>query len=262
MSAGKSSKPRFSVVTACLPTRADYLGNAARSVDQARLRIAPLRLEWIIAVDGPGAIDVSGADQAVVLPRPGGISIARNAALALAGGDLVVPLDADDELEAGALIRADLMLEDHCLEWVAGNRVLVDSGAATPHWHGERIWVPGELAENWTAPFAFHPNSLIARTETVLALGGWPALAVNEDLLLALNLSEVGPGVSISEVLTGYRVWPGQEVSAETYPRLKEAAFIYIERSINERRKKLGRARVKRPFSGGAHGIRAERGVL
>jgi glycosyltransferase involved in cell wall biosynthesis len=259
MFAVRSAQHRFSIVTACLPTRADHLGAAARSVHQARARIAPLRLEWIVVFDGPGLSRAPGAEQVIVLPKPGGTSIARNAALAVAGGDLVSPLDADDELESAALIRSDLMMRDCTLDWVAGNRVLLDSGAVTPHWHGERIWAPGELAENWTAPLAFHPNSLIARTEKVLAQGGWPALAVNEDLLLALSLSEAGAGASITEVLTRYRVWSGQEVSAQTYPDMKVAAFVFIEKSINEIRNKYGRSPVKRPLPGGACGTKTER---
>lgn len=226
----------------------------AASIADARSRIEPLRLEWVVAIDGPGTVDVDAADVVVRLPARSGISIARNAALAAATGDLVVPLDADDVLVADGLMRASEEIEESGVGWVAPNRVLHHSDEPTAHWHSERVWKVGELASSWSAPLAFHPNSIVARRDLVLLCGGWPALAANEDLLLAMLLSEHSIGRSVPEVLTRYRVWEGQEVSSDMYPVLKEAVFGFIEQALNAARLNAGRSQIKRPEAGGAHG--------
>lgn len=257
-----SEECRFSVLTACLPDRSQHLAEAADSVERARKAIAPLCLEWIIALDGPGAITVpASANTVVQLASRGGISVARNTALARAGGDLIVPLDADDALVAAGLIEAHQTFEATKVGWTGANRVLLGSGERTAHWHGPRSWEPGEFAAHWTAPLAFHPNSFVASRDLVLRCGGWPALPANEDLLLVMLMSEHEAGASIEEVLTEYRVWEGQEVSSQSYPATKLESFRFIEHAINAVRQVDGREPVAHPSPGGAHGARALKGT-
>ncbi|AZI56805.1 glycosyltransferase [Nakamurella antarctica] len=249
---------QFSVLTACLPERSVYLNEAAASVARARELVSPNELEWIIAVDGPGDLpDVTAQARVVRIERRSGISAARNAALAFARGDLIAPLDADDTLVADGLLEAqEALLNDH-LGWIACNRVLLSTQGKTGHWHGRRTWQPGGLAESWSAPFAFHPNSIVVRRDLILRCGGWPALATNEDLFLAMLLSERAAGLSIEAVLTRYRVWDGQEVSSPSYPATKRIAFRFIEASLNSIRREFDRDPVTHPRPGGAYGKRA-----
>lgn len=254
-----SSGCRFAVVTACLPDRSQHLADAANSVERARLAIAPLELEWIVAVDGPGELrSEADPDVVVQLAARGGISVARNAALSRARGELIVPLDADDVLIADGLLEAHASLLDPAIGWVGANRVLLESGNRTAHWHGLRPWRPGEVAEHWTAPLAFHPNSFVARRDLILSCGGWPALAANEDLFLVMMMSERAAGVSIEQILTAYRAWEGQEVSSPSYPAIKQAAFVFIEQSLNAVRHGYGRDPVRHPVPGGAHGLQRQ----
>ncbi|MGL5830455.1 MAG: hypothetical protein ACRC0L_12935, partial [Angustibacter sp.] len=124
-----------------------------------------------------------------------------------------------------------------------------------PHWHGERQWAPGELAEHWTAPLPFHPNSIVARKSAIQACGGWPALPANEDLLVALLLSERSFGASVPEVLTHYRTWQNQEVADGNYSKLKNISFSVIEGIVNASRHGQGRLPITRPEAGGAYGV-------
>ena len=246
---------RISILTACLPERAEHLAAAATSVATVRAELSPLTVEWVVALDGPGDADTSAADKVVRLPRRGGVSAARNAALRVAEGDLVTPLDADDMLDATGVLAAERALRRDDHGWVGANRIMLGSGRRTAHWHGPREWEAGEYAASWTSPSAFHPNSFVARRDLVLRCGGWPALTTNEDLLLVLRLSEEAAGRSIEEVLTHYRVWSGQVTTTGTYAHEKADAFLYIEQVINAVRARAGRPQVDRPSPGRAQAL-------
>ncbi|MGL5829851.1 MAG: glycosyltransferase family 2 protein, partial [Angustibacter sp.] len=87
------SAPKFSIITACLPSRSEHLADTAASVRAAK---EAMPLEWVLVIDGPGDVVAVDADIQLRLPRRCGISAARNVGLANASGDLIVPLDADD----------------------------------------------------------------------------------------------------------------------------------------------------------------------
>lgn len=228
------------------------------SIQKAREYLGTGYLEWILVVDGPGNLSNEivtelTPDVCLQLPTRSGIATARSSALAAARGDYIFPLDADDLISPVGIESAIEVLDTTKIDWVALNRVLLD-GNKTPHWHGYHNWTPGELSEAWSAPFPFHPNTVVVRRELALAVSGWPALRVNEDLLFVLLLSEIAAGKSISEVATHYRVWPGQEIAKNNYVRDKANSFSYIELVINAWRARLGRQPINAPNAGVAFG--------
>ena len=253
---------RMSVVTPVGAGRAGWLPAAAASIDRARQLLAPagIDLEWVACADGAAlpALDPRiRPDQVVRWQVPRGISAARNAALASASGNWIVPLDADDELDPTGLHTLARIADQapDAVGWIGANRVHLD-GARTPHWSDTpRHYAAGELAERWTSPFPFHPNSLLVRRDLALTCGGWPGIGVNEDLAAALLFSEAAAGRREPAVLTHYRVWPGQEVATPTYPADKATAFTVIEALVNAQRHRLGRPPVHRPAPGPAHGL-------
>lgn len=243
--------PDLSIVTACLPEVADHLEAAAQSVTDARRE--GLSLEWVLVLDGPGAIAVpDGVDLSLRLPARSGVSAARNYGLSVANGEWITALDADDILVADGA-RAALAAAPE-VGWVAPNRTLL-SGERTPHWHSAAEWPIGTLSEAWVAPFPFHPNSIVARRDLVLSCGGWPGLPANEDLGLALMLGELAPGVSVREVITRYRTWEKQIVADPSYRELKELSFSFIADVITARRSARGAGPITPPRPGPAFGI-------
>lgn len=251
------------IITAVAPRLSEYLPKTAASVTRAAHAIgaAGWSLRWLICVDGPGELPEFDATHAqmIRLPVCGGVSAARNHALAAAyQAGWSMPLDGDDEIEADGLVA---LLTDPVLArvgWASANRVLHD-GAKTPHWIDQpRLWQPGELATGWVSPFVFHPNTLLVRTSTALVVGGWTALTVNEDLGFALAVSETMPGASTTHVVTRYRKWDGQTVAEPWYPQAKSYAFGVIQATLNARRQAMGRPPVTAPATPrGAHGTRS-----
>jgi len=268
---------RLSVLTPVAADRARWLAQAAISVRRSRdlLATAGIDVEWVVCQDGAPSVGSDGDPMAEILAETlppdrlvgwrtrRGISAARNAALAAATGDWVSPLDADDELDPDGVLAAATLVRGWASEagWLGCNRLLID-GSRTPHWRDQpRVFEPGQLAESWTSPFWFHPNSVLLRRYALLRSGGWPALGVNEDLAAVLLISEQYGGRTEPVVLTRYRVWDGQEVAAGSYPEDKATAFTVIEALVNARRQAAGRPPVRRPVAGPAHGRIASPGT-
>lgn len=240
-----TNKPRVSIITACLPTASDFLSLTAESIERARELVD---LEWILVLDGPGnEKPPSNADHLLVMPRQRGVSVARNFGLAKASAPLLTNLDGDDEIDPAGLAAGVAALEHNDpLGWVALNRLLT-SGEMTVHWHGSKHWEIGEVAETWSAPMAFHSNTLIMRTAEVKTVGGWPALPACQDLALCLLISERMPGASLEDVLIRYRSWEGQNTASETFRAEQHLAYDYIEDVISLVRAEAGRGPVAAP---------------
>ena len=250
---------KLTVVTPVADDSLDWLPAAEDSVSELNrtLQQRGADVDWRLCLDGADLeTDPQVATAVVRWARQRGVSAARNAALTSAEGEWVFPLDADDLLNphgvAAALSVASLLRWR--LSWLGLNRTLVD-GERTPHWFGAcQEFQAGALAQSWTSPFPFHPNSILSTREGIWLAGGWPATAVNEDLGLALSVSEEGAGMMYPAVATRYRVRPGQQVGHVNYADDKKVAFEIIERLLDTRRIHHGRPRVRAPIAGYAFG--------
>lgn len=251
---------KVSVITPVLPASSDHLAECEASINELTYALGyqGIILEWLVAVDGPGVMPhLPRADRVVKLPQRVGVANARNAALAMAKGEWVLPLDADDLAEVNGMAAFGQRLID-CpdnLGWFAANRVLLN-GDKTAHWNNEpRHLQAGTLAEQWASPFLFHPNSVVVRRSLLNTIGGWPNLPVNEDMAMALLLSEHANGFISTDVITRYRAWEKQAVADDNYPALKTKAFQDIGALINECRTQMGRTKITTPIPGAAYGI-------
>lgn len=243
----------LSIVTAVDPDRSDFLSEAAASV--RRLRVE-LNAEWIVVWDGEAKFSVSDANVVIDGLRHGGVSATRNLALSHISSDLTTVLDADDVIvEDGCVSATNAFREAPGLGWVGLSRTFMDGMPSQHTLHSSETFLAGELSERWTAPFLFHPNSIMVRTSLLRSVGGWPALRSNEDLGMALSVSELAPGQTLPEAITRYRVWERQEVAKSQYSELKQSSFSFIESVINSRRADLGRQPIFSPRdAGGAYG--------
>jgi glycosyltransferase involved in cell wall biosynthesis len=185
---------------------------------------APGGWEWLIQDDGHGEAlgavpERAAADERVwaqCLGRPGGVAAARNLALVRASGRVVLPLDADDYLVAGALmaLAAPVVAGDAAWAAPASSRV-VDLDGGTVEERTSRIPVgevtPGVVRSYWNANGnPFPPNIVAYRTTAVWEVGGWPAAVVDEDVGLLLRVSDHHPGVVVDAEAVRQRRWPGQ----------------------------------------------------
>lgn len=254
---------RVSVLTPVGAGLHAWLPAAGSSVALCRIAAdrAGVELEWVVCADGGADVRSCAADRVVGWRAVRGAPAARNAALAAATGDWVVPLDADDELDPDGFGALLAVLADcgPSVGWVGTNRVLLDGGR-TAHWfETARAYAAGELAPLWSSPFPFHPNSWLVRRDALAAAGGWPSTGVNEDLAAVLLVSEAAAGRVEPAVLTRYRVWDGQEIASAAYAEDKAAAFAVVETLVNARRRAAGREPMRRPEAGPAHGrVRVE----
>jgi hypothetical protein len=235
--------------------RAGYLGDAARSVAELRAALQPsgVDVQWHVVVDGAGVLPAPPPAATTLrhVGRQVGVSACRNLALAATGGDgWVFRLDGDDELDVPGWVALVADPAFGTAEWHPTN--LTDQhGHPTAHWFAQpRRWERWEVVEAWASPMPFHPNNVVVRAGLALAVGGWPALRVNEDLLWCFSLNEVAPGLALPHVTLRYRRWDEQVVAAADYLADKTAAFGLIAAVVNARRARAGLAPVVQPAAG------------
>ena len=167
--------------------------------------LQPLRANGheVIVVDG-GSADATAAiarplaDRVVVAPR--GRAAQMNAGAAVAEGEALIFLHADtrlpkeaDKLVAGALARR---------EWGRFD-VRIDSVHPALAVVGTLM----NLRSRWTG-IATGDQAMFVRRTTFLSSGGFPLLALMEDIALSSTLRRIGPPACLRErVLTSGRRW-------------------------------------------------------
>lgn len=236
----------LSIITAILPTSSEHIRATAQSILELKKLMT---LEWIVVFDGPGAnhILLPEADKIIHLKSHKSTAIARNIGLTQSSGKFVHFLDGDDLALPGLAESLNVLKDSPEIDWVAPNRTFID-GSKTVHWHDYvKEWNPGELAETWTTPFPFHPNSVIYRRSVVLLAGGVPAISPGDDMALILMVSETSPGRSITEVATAYRIWDGQAVQSEGFYERALIARKFLEECINAKRALDGKSLITAP---------------
>ncbi len=179
-------------------------------------------------------LEDAASDPRVVLTRldvAGGISAATNAALALATGEYVAPLDHDDTLEPGAVAAVgarlaadpglDVLYTDNDKELPGGARF---APALKPGWSPEYL-----RACMYTLHLGVYRRALVER------VGGWRgAFDGAQDHDLVLRLAAAGARVGhAAEVLYHWGVHPGSAAQGvyakpEAYERGREAVEDHL----------------------------------
>ncbi|MFN8925992.1 MAG: glycosyltransferase family 2 protein [Rhodospirillales bacterium] len=192
-------------------------GTIAAALDTATGQTWP-EIEIIVVDDGSTdetasiVAGLAAADPRIrLIRRPnGGVSAARNSALAAARGAWLAPLDADDLWRRDKIERQLARTDDPETVCVYGWYVPVDAeGRALPDRvsGGQREGMIRDalLLGNFVGP----GSSPLLRRSAVEAAGGWDeTLRGNEDHALYLRLAETGRFRVVPEVLVGYRQRP------------------------------------------------------
>jgi len=168
------------------------------------------RIECIVVNDGStdDSAAVARALRVDVLQQPNrGVSEARNAGLAAARSDLVLFLDADDELLPGAIARGvGALTADPAAAAVVGRCQVMDAaGRPLPATH--RPVDPSNLYVEWLSRnFVWTPGAAMFRRRALEEIGGFPpGLGPAADYAVYLRLARAGRIRLILEDQVRYR---------------------------------------------------------
>ena len=229
-----TAEPRspVSVVIPCY-NQARFLVAAIRSA-----KAQPVRsLECLVVDDGStddtAAVALSeGAT--LLVQHNAGVSAARNAGLAAATGELVVFLDADDELTPGSVARSAVELEsDHDAAAVVGRCLAMDSEGRTLPVQYASI-DPARLYQEWLPKnFVWTPGAAIFRRDALRAIGGFPQrLGPAADYAVYLRLARDDRVRFIDAALVRYRQH-GDSMSTDPVVMLR-ATLAVLRRERDE----------------------------
>ncbi|MFZ9868915.1 MAG: glycosyltransferase [Ilumatobacteraceae bacterium] len=244
-----------SIITPVRSGHADYLAEAWESVRGQRVPLGWF-VRWYVQEDGPtstvrdfvASLDSTQAEYAAS-GVPGGAAEARNLALARSDGEVVMLLDADDQLAPGAVERVLTSL-DFGHMWCGfaavdqrGGQLHVRDGRYSARldssgtvvgderdfdaseWMGE---VPrGSLHTCWDTygVLPFHPTTFSTYTRWIWEVGGWPGLSRDEDTALILAISDAHAGMVSGEVNVHYRRHR-EQTSRQVPPLTERIRFI------------------------------------
>ena len=199
-------------ITVVMPTmRADrHLDTAVRSV----LRDDVDELELVVVLDGldPRDVHLPRHDRlrVVALPERRGTPAALNAGAHAGTGPLIARLDADDVALPGRFEaqRTELARRPDLVCLGSSVSLIDDDDAPLGDWPAATG--PG-LAETLLRRNVFVHSSTVYRREAFEAVGGYDERCTRmQDYELWLRLATIGGLDSLPDVLTAYRVHPGQ----------------------------------------------------
>lgn len=248
--------PTISVLTPVHRDHRAYLSQAYRSLDAQRMP-AGWRWQWCVEEDGddPGAVGgVVAGDPRVSYGAVGasrGPAECRNRALERAEGDLVVLLDADDVLDEDALAGYVDALASHgpprrgAPHWAAApvDDLWPDgSRTARPAGLAPGLVPPGRLADVFDATrvFPVHGAFVAIRTETLRAVGGFPAVSRSHDVFPLVAVSELRHGLVLDRVVGAYRRHAQQSSSRPSSLAVREWTHRRILRHASALRQLAG----------------------
>jgi glycosyltransferase involved in cell wall biosynthesis len=211
----------ISIVTPVYKPVAEYIAAAYDSICTQTMPHG-WQWQWVIQEDGKGGdihrmLPTSDKRISIGEGRWSGEPTTRNMCLSRAKGELIKVLDADDQLTPGTLERDISVLSENVnIAWTTCRVLDLLPDGSTLGFSGDPAPGPigiGEVLKYWQTHdyrASVHPATLCMRTNLVLALGGWMALAGSGDTGLLLAANAITRGYFIPEVGMLYRKHPQQ----------------------------------------------------
>lgn len=181
--------------------------NERERITPALDRLAPLRERGaeVIVVDGgsdDGTFDLAAMRSDVVIAAPRGRASQQNAGAALATGDVLLFLHSDTQLPADAEHLIAQAMADGKRVWgrfdvsFDSSQLMMRIVAAMMNWRSRATGV------------ATGDQCLFVRRDTFAAVGGFPAIALMEDIALSKVLrAKAWPACLHARVVTSARRW-------------------------------------------------------
>lgn len=204
--------PAMALVTVVIPcfNQARFLAHAIASVRRQTYPSVELLVVDDGSTDETAALAIGHGVNLVRQPNRG-VSEARNAGLAHARGELVVFLDADDQLLDDAVYNGVVLLASHPDKACAvGRCTAMDAdGRAVPSVHA--VVEPSQLYRTWLSRnFVWTPAAAIFRRHALSAIGGFPeALGPAADYAVYLALARTGGVIYQPRDVARYRQHDG-----------------------------------------------------
>lgn len=212
--------PKVSIITAAYAPSAEFLAETIASVTLQELP-SGWDLEWIVQEDGEHPVLESSFSKIPYVKyaaneRQLGIPGTRNLALDRATGGLLRVLDSDDVLLPGALSSLIPYFTSGQIHWAVGQADDLMTDGRRVKW--EPLIPVGVVKAGAVNDYAIenggnwpiHCAGLMARTDTVRAVGGWAGTPNDEDIVMFAALSEMCDGVNDESVTWLYRQHSGQ----------------------------------------------------
>jgi len=214
------------------------------------------KIRWYVQEDGPASSAQSfvqglgdGLAEFSTSGSAGGAAEARNLALSRSNGEVVMLLDADDQLTAGAVQRVVASLQSGnmwCGFGALDNRDGTHSSrtggyslrlgtdrVAAPEsaQFNDKAWLGrvmrGAMRQCWEqfGVLPFHPATFATYAQWIWDSGGWPGLARDEDTALILSITDKHSGIVSDEPNIMYRRHV-EQTSQRVPPNDERLAFI------------------------------------
>ncbi len=228
--------PTISILTAEYAPTATYIEDTIASVLCQTLPTG-WDMEWIVQEDGAIPQLESQYKKIKIVKyaanhAQNGVAMTRNLALQRVTGELVQLLDHDDMLLPGALEKLIVLFETKSIHWAIGQADDLVDGKRKPYhaalpYGAIKAGAVYEWATGNKGNWPIHCAGLMIRTDTLRAIGGWPAIITDDDLAMCAALSEVADGYNEQTVTWLYRSTPEQQSKTELWQANDQIGRLY-----------------------------------
>lgn len=261
----------ISVITPAYRAEPTFLAEAYESLRRQSLP-SGWEWEWLVQSDGhePPPLPVDAYNDTRVKPASGpksGPGTTRNLALERSMGAFIQNLDADDILAHQNVLAnsINILTENPKVGWTTSRALdlMPDGSLIGVDTEPPPGRLPRGLVYEWWVGRGYvlsvHPATICIRRELLIAVGGWMAFPVAEDIGMLLAVSTFAPGWFIGEVGLHYRKHPGQTTPSDTPADVLQTRWKFLGERVQAIKQLLAQPDIRWPgeaeMRGGGSGL-------